>query len=814
MAIKTVCPECQTVYQLADQQAGKKVRCKSCQAIFTVEAPTRQTAVRGEGSPSAGARGKSAPATMMARRPDLDALDEQEEGGQARRGPARSIEKKGALPAFLVPAMICMGLLLVVCVAAIGYLLMRDNPSPQVTNTNPPVPQPPVMAPPPPQGLQPPNRPTVQPAPQADNQPVEGQTVQTPKSSTTKPAEPSQTARSKEETKKEEKEENSGRLTAQRRERVKQATVYIRVKSPDGTSGTGSGFFGCKEAPSIILTNAHVVGMLSPDSPRPLEVEVFVNSGEANEWSTKARVLGVDRASDLAVLDIGTPSHPLPDPLAVKEAGKLNQLDEVYVFGFPYGEILGKEITIRQAAVSALRKHPKTGVLERVQVSGGIDPGNSGGPIVDNSGAVVGVSVAVWAASRQISFAIPGERVQAILSGRIADLMIQQPYYTEANKVVLPLQMNTIDPRNLIKEVGLELWTGDKPADSKSGTRPEATKQPAAQAGDSTHVYYPLKYLAPEGKASIVLPDLPAGKVYWGQARWVNSKGETHWEAAKPLPELPQPVYRKPAKLELHYTQGAKRALDLTLDNTFRISDNDDANSITLRTVAQLEERVVNTGGGSTLLNLRYRFPPSRDLILPDGKSIANSQLEQIKSEIPRYILSVMQLDRLGNITDLSLDERPLRQLALTNPQQAKQIKDFHEMVQQGLESLSVTLPANGTVNPLESWKTEHHLPIDTPGKSETGKLDVTYIYQGTRKRDGREEAVLSMDGLVLGKDNAVGGKATGQVFVDLATGQAILAETTMKLQLRALLSRPGEDLREVRVILTMNFRLQRKRLV
>jgi hypothetical protein len=265
-----------------------------------------------------------------------------------------------------------------------------------------------------------------------------------------------------------------------------------------------------------------------------------------------------------------------------------------------------------------------------------------------------------------------------------------------------------------------------------------------------------MKYIAPEAKAVIVLPDLSAGKVYWGQARWVNSQGETHWEAAKPLPELPQAVYRKPAKLELRFTQGAKRAVDLTLDNAFRVSENDEANSIILRTVAQLEERVANTGGGNTLLNFRYRFPPSRDLILPDGKSVANGQLEQIKNEIPRYILSMMQLDRLGNITNLSLDDRPLRQLAMTNPKQAEQIKDFHEMVQQGLESLSVTLPANGTVNPLESWRTEHHLPIDTPGKSETGKLDVTYIYQGTRKRDGREEAVLSMDGLVPHLSNRV----------------------------------------------------------
>jgi hypothetical protein len=64
-------------------------------------------------------------------------------------------------------------------------------------------------------------------------------------------------------------------------DRVKNATVFLRVTSADGSKGSGSGFFGCPEAPNIILTNAHVVGMLSPDSGRPLAIEVFVHSGEA-----------------------------------------------------------------------------------------------------------------------------------------------------------------------------------------------------------------------------------------------------------------------------------------------------------------------------------------------------------------------------------------------------------------------------------------------------------------------------------------------------------------------------------------------------
>ncbi len=205
----------------------------------------------------------------------------------------------------------------------------------------------------------------------------------------------------------------NGELTKEARERIKRATVYLRVTMPNGGRASGTGFFGSVEARNIILTNAHVVGMLAPESRRPRAIEVFVNSGEADEWKTTARVLGVDRSSDLAVLDIGKPKGmTLPKPLVVKSAKGLRVLDEVYVFGFPFSENVGNEMTILAASVSSLRK--KDGVIEQVQINGGIIPGNSGGPVVDSSGQVVGVAVG-GIPGRQSNFAIPGDRVAGVL---------------------------------------------------------------------------------------------------------------------------------------------------------------------------------------------------------------------------------------------------------------------------------------------------------------------------------------------------------------------------------------------------------------
>jgi hypothetical protein len=437
-----------------------------------------------------------------------------------------------------------------------------------------------------------------------------------------------------------------------------------------------------------------------------------------------------------------------------------------------------------------------------------MDPGSSGGPVVDGSGDVVGVAVS-GIPGRQINFAIPGDRVHTILDGRISDLTIQQPYFSEGDKIVAPVVMDMIDPRNRIKEVGLEVWTGDKPADAKAGSRPPATTQPAAKAGDSPHVYYKLKYLAPEGKADLALPALPPGKVYWQQPKWIGAKGEMRWASATPM-RMSQPVYRKPANLVLHYTQGSRRSLDLNIENIFKVSNDDDSDAFRLRTTAGFTETVASSGANGTVLTLRYRIPPHRETILPDGQTRPSGLLEQVRNDLPNLITSV-QLDRLGNITRQTLEPRSLLRLRQNNPQQFEMIQDFHQRIQQGLESLSVSMPPGGTANPLDSWKAERQLPIDTPGKAESGKLDVTFTYLGVRKRDGREEAVISMDGMVRGKGDTVSGKGTGQILVDLASGQTLLAETTVKLQLEALLGESGERPRPLRLLAIMRFRMQRK---
>jgi S1-C subfamily serine protease len=200
---------------------------------------------------------------------------------------------------------------------------------------------------------------------------------------------------------------------------VKASTVYVRCTHARGQMSSGSGFFAGR--PGLVVTNAHVIGQMPRDirpgqrMPPVQKIEVFVHSGEANEKAIVARVFGFDRNSDLALLAVEGPD--LPPPLEFGSAAGLTETDEVLIFGYPFGEMLGKNISVNRSTVSSLRR--EGGELAVVQLSGGMNPGNSGGPVTNRAGQVIGVSVAKLKGADGIDFAIPAERAAAFVRKQI-----------------------------------------------------------------------------------------------------------------------------------------------------------------------------------------------------------------------------------------------------------------------------------------------------------------------------------------------------------------------------------------------------------
>jgi len=155
--------------------------------------------------------------------------------------------------------------------------------------------------------------------------------------------------------------------------------------------GQGSGFIISSDG--LILTNAHVVREAK---------NVTVKLSDRREFN--AKVLGSDSATDIAVLRIDAKDLPtvrLGDPQAL-EVG-----DPVLAIGSPFGF----EQTATQGIVSAKgRSLPGDAVVPFIQTDAAVNPGNSGGPLFDGNGAVVGINAQIYSQSggyMGLAFAIP-----------------------------------------------------------------------------------------------------------------------------------------------------------------------------------------------------------------------------------------------------------------------------------------------------------------------------------------------------------------------------------------------------------------------
>ena len=195
--------------------------------------------------------------------------------------------------------------------------------------------------------------------------------------------------------------------------------------------GQGSGFI--VSADGLILTNAHVV----KDAK-----EVTVRLADRREFS--AKVLGSDAATDIAVLRIdaqGLTTVRLGDP-------KLLQVgDPVLAIGAPYG----LEQTATAGIVSAKgRSLPGDAAVPFIQTDAAVNPGNSGGPLFDAAGNVVGINAQIYSRTggfQGVSFAIPVDvalrvRDQIVATGKAQHarlgVMVQDLTQPLANSFGLP----------------------------------------------------------------------------------------------------------------------------------------------------------------------------------------------------------------------------------------------------------------------------------------------------------------------------------------------------------------------------------------
>lgn len=165
----------------------------------------------------------------------------------------------------------------------------------------------------------------------------------------------------------------------------------------------GSGFI--VDTAGHILTNAHVVEGFD-------EVTVITHSGT----TYKAKVVGRDNRSDLALVKIENPKEPL-QPAVLGSSSNLRVGQIVAAFGNPFG--VGQSMTI--GVISALNRSQvveEKSYVNLIQTDAALNPGNSGGPLVNIRGEVIGINVAIASpvpGNVGVGFAIPIDVAKKLL---------------------------------------------------------------------------------------------------------------------------------------------------------------------------------------------------------------------------------------------------------------------------------------------------------------------------------------------------------------------------------------------------------------
>lgn len=259
--------------------------------------------------------------------------------------------------------------------------------------------------------------------------------------------------------------------------RIKDATVYLKVGEGEKRS-SGSGFVVRAQGETVyIATNHHVVEPREPglmgrrdDDDRPPAwpaITAVFRSGDTTgrECSRPARVVAHDRrdSRDLALLVVeGLPDAPRP--IDVEGGSEPAETTPLFIHGFPFGDLdrlidrdnrRNPSITISGGRVSSLRRGEE-GRVSLVQIDGALNPGNSGGPVVDEEGRLVGVAVA-HLANANIGFAVPASDLALMLAGRTGRILAR-PAATRPGEVDLEVRVGLIDPFQRIEYV--EVLTG------------------------------------------------------------------------------------------------------------------------------------------------------------------------------------------------------------------------------------------------------------------------------------------------------------------------------------------------------------------
>ncbi len=239
-------------------------------------------------------------------------------------------------------------------------------------------------------------------------------------------------------------------------ERSHKGVVEITTSSGGGgQSAQGSGFVYDKDG--HVITNQHVVAGAS-------NITIRFSDGSTHP----ATLVGTDRSTDLAVVKVDAPASVL-EPLRLGDSSALREGDPVVALGSPFG----LEGTVTSGIVSALHRQMTAPnnftITDTIQTDAAINHGNSGGPLLDGSGRVVGVNAQIESesgGSDGVGFAIPSNTVRSIVA-QLVETGEAEHAYLGVRLVTVEggVAIERVEDGTPAEEAGLEAATGTETVD-------------------------------------------------------------------------------------------------------------------------------------------------------------------------------------------------------------------------------------------------------------------------------------------------------------------------------------------------------------